>query len=121
MWWIKDLQLALSDRNALLSGKELTDAIIHTSQTLLHHQFPKVKGLQDTTLSHLLSFAPARRNSVQILKFQVLRSVNICNCILSVLLFVHPVGGRGGGDRERDRERRGGGGAHVLQEYTGIT
>ena len=70
-WWIKDLHLALSDRNALLSGKELTDAIINASQKLLHHQFPRVKGLQETTLSQGLSFVPTRKNAVQIFHVQL--------------------------------------------------
>ena len=65
-WWIKDLQLALSDRNALLSGKDLTEAIMNAVQMLLHHQFPRVKGLQDTGLSRFLSFSTTKRNAVQI-------------------------------------------------------
>ena len=69
---IKDLHLALSDRNALLSGKELTDAIINASQKLLHHQFPRVKGLQETTLSQGLSFVPTRKNAIQIFYVQVI-------------------------------------------------
>ena len=65
-WWIKDLQLALSDRNALLSGKDLTEALMNAVQMLLHHQFPRVKGLQDTGLSRYLSFTTTKRNAVQI-------------------------------------------------------
>ena len=65
-WWIKDLQLALSDRNALLSGKDLTEAIINAVHMLLHHQHPQVKGLQDTGLSRFLSFSKTKRNAVQI-------------------------------------------------------
>ena len=65
-WWIKDLQLFLSDRNALLTGKDLTEALMNAVQTLLHHQFPRVKGLQDTGLSHYLSFTTTKRNAVQI-------------------------------------------------------
>ena len=54
--WISDLQLALSDRNALLTGKDLTEAIMNAAQMLLHHQFPQVKGLQDTGLSFSFIF-----------------------------------------------------------------
>jgi hypothetical protein len=65
-WWIKDLQSALSDRNALLSGKDVTETLMNAVQTLLHHQFPRVKGLQDMGLSHYLSFTSTKRNAVQI-------------------------------------------------------
>ena len=57
-WWIKELHLAISDRNALLSGGELTDSI-NASQWLLAHQYPRVKGFQDTFHSQLLSFSSA--------------------------------------------------------------
>ena len=50
-WWIKDLQLALSDRNALLSGKDLTEAIMNAVQMMFQNQFPRVKGLRDTGFS----------------------------------------------------------------------
>ena len=82
-WWIKDLQLALSDRNALLSGRELTESIINASQMLLHHQFPRVKGLQDTALSHHMSFTPTRRNAVQIFHVKLSKL-----CVLQTVVYI---------------------------------
>ena len=71
-----DLQLARKDLNTLLSGKDLTEAIINAAQMLLHHQFPRVKGLQDTGLSRYLSFSKTKRNAVQIFHVE-LRKLSI--------------------------------------------
>ena len=70
------MQLFLSDRNALLSGKDLTEALMNAVQTLLHHQFPRVKGLQDTSLSHYLSFTTTKRNTVQIFHIDLRKLYN---------------------------------------------
>ena len=43
---------------------------------LLHHQFPRVKGLQDTGLSRYLSFSKTKRNAVQIFHVE-LRKLSI--------------------------------------------
>ena len=77
------MQLYLSDRNALLSGKDLTEAIINAVQTLLHYQFPCMKGLQDTGLSRFLSFSTIERNAVQIFHVEM-RKLSMINALACV-------------------------------------
>ena len=65
-WWIKDLHLADTDHQALLSGEELTDSLIFAAQTLLATQYPEIGGLQDTNKGKYLTFSSAPKNCVQI-------------------------------------------------------
>ena len=47
--------LVCSDRQSLLAGEWLTDAIINCAQTLLKRSYPKMGGLQlGNTLAHTI-------------------------------------------------------------------
>ena len=50
--WLKfqGCLLTESDRVVVISNDLLNDRHMNYAQTLLHHQFPTVKGLQDTLL-----------------------------------------------------------------------
>ena len=62
-WWHKDLFLCLSDKEILLSGKWLNNAIIHASQLLLAKQCQDITGWQSTLLSDSsFLFKPIRPN-----------------------------------------------------------
>ena len=68
-WWIEGLGLYDTDREVLLSSKELTDTIVDASQVLLSLQFPSIAGFQSTLLGQNLSFRAVSQDvtSVQII------------------------------------------------------
>lgn len=68
-WWLEDLHLYESDRDDLLNGLELSDAVINASQCIMKRQFSHIQGFQSTLLSQNLKFKPFSRGigSVQIL------------------------------------------------------
>lgn len=57
-WWLEDLRLAVTDKEHLRTGTDLTDSIMNAAQIILQKQFPQWCGFQDTTLGELLSFRP---------------------------------------------------------------
>ena len=54
-----------SDRQCLLSGKELNDSLINAAQTLLAAQYPQIKGFQNTNCERYLNFLNLPKNCVQ--------------------------------------------------------
>ncbi len=60
-----------SDRNQLLDGKKLNDALINACQKLLSQQFPKVAGFEDTIrdLSSKFTLKEFALRGVQILLY----------------------------------------------------
>ena len=66
-FWIKDLCLFPSDKQVLLNGDWLTDAIITAGQKLLLADYPHVGGLQPACLAQKFQFNVQRGNFVQIL------------------------------------------------------
>ena len=65
-WWVETLHLADTDRHALLSGGELSDAVINAAQKMLATQYPNISGLQDTNRGRRLMFSSSPRNCIQI-------------------------------------------------------
>ena len=67
-WWIEDLCLYETDKEVLLSQRELTDNIINAAQALLSTQFPTIGGFQNTLSGNKLKFKPVPReiSSIQI-------------------------------------------------------
>lgn len=57
-FWLEYLALSASDKDRLLTGRELTDSLMNASQNLLQSQFPNCCGFQDVNLGSLLSFSP---------------------------------------------------------------
>ena len=49
--WVKDLDLNLSDKKILMSGKYLSDKHMQAANLLLKKEFPHLQGLQTTLLS----------------------------------------------------------------------
>lgn len=56
--WLNALKLSATDRERLLTRRELTDSIMNASQIILQSQFPDCYGFQDVNLGTLLSFCP---------------------------------------------------------------
>ena len=56
--WLKAFKLSVTDKERLLTRKELTDSLMNASQTILQSQFPDCCGFQDVNLGILLSFCP---------------------------------------------------------------
>ena len=69
-YWIKSLALYVSDRQHLLSGEWLSDAVINCAQDLLKTSYPDTGGLQKTTLAFTLSYAVEKGEYVQIMRTQ---------------------------------------------------
>lgn len=78
-YWIKDLMLYVSDRQSIVSGEWLTDAVIDCSQVLLKNQYPHVGGLQMTTLGLLLRYSIETGEFVQILNVRRSHWVTVSN------------------------------------------
>ena len=53
-WWLKELQLYDMDKEMLLNGHELSDALVNASQCILDRQFPQFAGFQSTLLGQRL-------------------------------------------------------------------
>jgi len=66
-YWVKELQLFVSDRQSIVYGGWLTDAVIDAAQELIKERFPEIGGLQRTTLGQTLTYAVERGEFVQIL------------------------------------------------------
>ena len=66
-YWVKSLGLYVSDRQHLLTGEWLSDAVINAAQVLLKKCYPEVRGLQMTALGFTLSYAVEDGEFVQIL------------------------------------------------------
>ena len=60
------MQLFVADRQSIVAGEWLTDAVIDAAQVLLKEHFPEMGGLQRTTLGHTLTYAVERGEFVQI-------------------------------------------------------
>ena len=73
-WWLQHFQLASADLDRLLTGQELTDAIMNAAQKMFQSQFPDCQSLQDVTLGTLLMFAPLPRTQVGIPAVQILHT-----------------------------------------------
>ena len=56
LWWIRELNLYMSDKDCLENGSEVTDNIINAAQILLKHQFHHIAGFQNTLLGYHLQF-----------------------------------------------------------------
>ena len=54
------MQLFVADRQSIVAGEWLTDAVIDAAQVLLKEHFPEMGGLQRTTLGHTLTYAVER-------------------------------------------------------------
>ena len=50
IWWIKELNLYMADKECIENGSEVSDNVINAAQTLLKHQFPHILGFQNTLL-----------------------------------------------------------------------
>ena len=84
-YWIKDLSLFVSDRQSLMSGDWLTDAIINCAQKLLKESYPLMGGLQMTTLGENLAYTIQRNEFVQIINVRKNHWITVTNigCISS--------------------------------------
>lgn len=83
-WWIKSLHLYKSDRNQLLDGKKLNDALINACQKLLSQQFPKVVGFEDTIRGLSLkkfTLKEFAQHGVQILHIGMKHALISCCCM----------------------------------------
>ena len=49
------MQLFVADRQSIVAGEWLTDAVIDAAQVLFKEHFPEMDGLQRTTLGHTLT------------------------------------------------------------------
>ena len=78
-YWIKELCLYVSDRQSLLAGEWLTDAIINCAQTLLKRSYPIMGGLQMTTLGNTLAYTIERGEFVQILNIRQNHWITVTN------------------------------------------
>lgn len=73
-WWLKELQLYDTDKEILLNGHELTDALVNASQSILSRQFPQLVGFQSTLLGQRLKDIKFKSFSRGFKSVQVLNS-----------------------------------------------
>ena len=66
-YWIKDLSLFPVDKESIVCGRWLTDAVITAGQKLLKQAHPHMGGLQPTILGLSLTFEVQRSEFVQVL------------------------------------------------------
>ena len=80
---------ACSDRQSIVAGEWLTDAVIDAAQVLLKEHFPEMSGLQRTTLGHTLTYAVERGEFVQIVNVRGNHWITVSNigCQLNHLNF----------------------------------
>ena len=83
-WWIEALGLYQSDKEVLLSQRELTDSIINAAQILLSTQFPSIGGFQNTLLGNKLQFKPVSR---EISSIQIHHTGRLYTLIIHVIWF----------------------------------
>ena len=57
-YWVKDLDLKLSDRTIIEKGGKLSDRHMYAAHKLLGRTFPSLGGLQSTLLSESGAFQP---------------------------------------------------------------
>ena len=67
IYWIQELTLFPSDKNSLINGSWLSDALITAGQKLLKDAYPHIGGLQPTILGMTLAFEVQRKQFVQVL------------------------------------------------------
>ena len=64
-YWMKKYSLFISDLQVLLGGEWLSDTLINCAQALLKRSYPRVGGLQMTTLALTHSFKVERGEFVK--------------------------------------------------------
>ena len=57
IWWIKELNLYMADKEYIENGSQVSDNVINAVQTLLKHQFSHILGFQNTLLGYSLKFS----------------------------------------------------------------
>ena len=65
-WWLQGLNLEVSDRIAIVTGKELSENIINASMSVLSHQYPDIGGLQDCTFGRYLNYTLVRTTNLSV-------------------------------------------------------
>ena len=65
-WWLQDLNLEVSDRIAIVTGKELSEKTINASMSILSRQYPDIGGLQDCTFGHYLNYTLVRTTNMSV-------------------------------------------------------
>ena len=71
------MALYVSDRQHLLGGEWLSDAVINCAQDLLKTSYPDTGGLQKTTLAFTLSYAVEKGEFLQIMSTREITVSNI--------------------------------------------
>ena len=66
-YWIKDPLVYDSDKEHMVNGKEIRDALVAAAMKILHEQYPTSDGLQSPILAVRLQFDQAKKPAVQIL------------------------------------------------------
>lgn len=78
-YWIKELDLFMSDRWSIRAGEWLTDAVINCSQKLLKQSYPLMGGLQSTGLGNTLTYDIEKDQFIQIFNIRGNHWVTISN------------------------------------------
>lgn len=78
-FWIKEQGLYVSDRQSIMAGEWLTDAVINSAQRLLKERYPQMGGLQMTTLGDTLTYTIEKGEFVQIINVRGSHWITISN------------------------------------------
>ena len=81
IWWIKELNLYMADKECIENGSEVSDNVINAAQTLLKHQFPHILGFQNTLLGYSVKF-------LSISNVPAVQILHTGTCIISSIDFV---------------------------------
>ena len=65
-WWIRCLELRMTDKICLQLGEDLNDIIINAAQRLLHDQYSRIHGFQNTILGVNLLMKPQQMGSLSV-------------------------------------------------------
>ena len=78
-YWIEELSLYETDREFLDNGEWLSDAVVNASQNLLKKSYPRIGGLQPTTLGVISQFNVQKTKFVQILHIRNNHWITVSN------------------------------------------
>lgn len=78
-YWIPELKLSFTDRNALVNRLWLMDKVINAAQILLKETYPHIGGLQTTARSEVLAFDVETGEFVQIMNVSNSHYITIAN------------------------------------------
>ena len=81
IWWIKEHNLYIADKECIENGSEVSDNVINAAQTLLKHQFPHILGFQNTLLGYSVKF-------LSISNVPAVQILHTGTCIISSIVVV---------------------------------